>query len=378
MVPPSLSVWTQRLGRAGRSGAPAVVILLVEPSVYKLRKSRGGVGAEDADDEEKDDDEEEKEDGESETEPVDPTYQKKVEEGMRKWIEAIECRRDVADVYFNNPPRTTELVVPCCDICVLKKLADHTVELTSTEADFLALYNRINSREVPVAPANDGETQQGGESSDEDQISRNTNGQATGTKHRRPGSRRKERLEACRNVLMDWRHKTWQNDFKDCVWGPNVLFSDTILTKIANRARIQTLDDIKKEIPEWIWADEYGDAVLKLLEPIDTSWREENDRKKAENKAKRAKVSAEKKAIRDEERLAKAREATVQRRAASTSRPALHQVCPAPNHQNALQPTTTTAYNPVQYYPHPMQYSAAYPVPGYPPLYFIPYHPPNS
>ena len=41
MVPPSLSVWTQRLGRAGRSGEPAVVILLVEPSVYKLRKTTG-------------------------------------------------------------------------------------------------------------------------------------------------------------------------------------------------------------------------------------------------------------------------------------------------------------------------------------------------
>ncbi|KAF8222271.1 P-loop containing nucleoside triphosphate hydrolase protein, partial [Tricholoma matsutake] len=103
MVPPLLSVWMQHLGRAGRSGAPAIVILLVEPSVYKLRKSRGDMGAEDADDEEKDD-EEEKEDGESQTGPVDPMYQKKVEEVMWKWIEAIECRWDVSDAYFNNPP----------------------------------------------------------------------------------------------------------------------------------------------------------------------------------------------------------------------------------------------------------------------------------
>jgi len=58
MVPPSLSVWTQRLGHAGRSGDPAVVILLVEPSVYKLRKSRGAAGPEDLDDEDKDDEDE--------------------------------------------------------------------------------------------------------------------------------------------------------------------------------------------------------------------------------------------------------------------------------------------------------------------------------
>ncbi|KAF8240042.1 P-loop containing nucleoside triphosphate hydrolase protein, partial [Tricholoma matsutake] len=40
MVPPSLSVWTQCLGHAGRSGEPTIVILLIEPSVYKLQKTR--------------------------------------------------------------------------------------------------------------------------------------------------------------------------------------------------------------------------------------------------------------------------------------------------------------------------------------------------
>jgi superfamily II DNA helicase RecQ len=110
MVPPMLSVWTQCLGRAGRSGEPAIVILLVEPSVYKLKKSRGVVGPEDPDGEDKDDEDEDVGDGESDTGPVgsaDLTYQKKVEEGMRKWIEATKCRRIVADTYFNNPPRTT-------------------------------------------------------------------------------------------------------------------------------------------------------------------------------------------------------------------------------------------------------------------------------
>jgi superfamily II DNA helicase RecQ len=100
MVPPSLSVWTQRLGRAGRAGEPAIVILLVEPSVYKLRKSRGVVGPEDPDDEDKDDEDEDVGDGHSDTGLVvsaNPTYQKKVKEEMRKWIEAAECRHVVVD-----------------------------------------------------------------------------------------------------------------------------------------------------------------------------------------------------------------------------------------------------------------------------------------
>ena len=109
MLLPSLSVWMQRLGRAGRSGEPAIVILLVEPSVFKLRKARGAVEPEDPDDEDKDDDEEDKEDGEADTGAgsADPMYLKKVEEAMRKWIEEIVCRRKVSDIHFNNPPRTT-------------------------------------------------------------------------------------------------------------------------------------------------------------------------------------------------------------------------------------------------------------------------------
>ena len=94
---------------------------------------------------------------------------------------------------------------------------------------------------------------------------------------------------------------------------------------------------------------------------------------KAENKAKRAKASAENKAIHDEERLAKAQEAMAQWKATSslTTRPALHQVYPAPNHQNVFQPTL---HHSAPYYPHPTQFTTAYPYP----LVFIPYYPLNS
>jgi len=34
-------------------------------------------------------------------------FRKKVEEGMRQWAEALTCRRDVANGYFNNPPPTS-------------------------------------------------------------------------------------------------------------------------------------------------------------------------------------------------------------------------------------------------------------------------------
>ena len=120
MVPTSLSVWTQRSGRAGRSGNPAIVVLLVEPSVFKLRKVTKKVGEADAQDDGKEEDEEEREDCEADTGQVggaDMRYQKKVEEGMRKWTEAVECRRVVSNAYFKNPPRTIGESIFCnCNV----------------------------------------------------------------------------------------------------------------------------------------------------------------------------------------------------------------------------------------------------------------------
>lgn len=83
MVPRSLTVWLQRAGRAGRrEGVVARAILLVQPSVFQAVAAAGG-SVDDA-----------------------VVYKKQIEEGLRCWIETAGCRRDTADRYFNNPPRT--------------------------------------------------------------------------------------------------------------------------------------------------------------------------------------------------------------------------------------------------------------------------------
>lgn len=96
LVPASLSQWLQRYGRAGRDGQPSVVVLLVQPSVYKKVKDHGKTSGESEGDA----------DGSGETHADgDPmhVFQKDVEEGLREWIMATGCRRDVADKYFGNP-----------------------------------------------------------------------------------------------------------------------------------------------------------------------------------------------------------------------------------------------------------------------------------
>lgn len=63
----------------------------------------------DSEDEEDEDNEDESEDAESEDEePEDDglVYRKVVDATLREWIESQRCRRDVADEYYDNPPRT--------------------------------------------------------------------------------------------------------------------------------------------------------------------------------------------------------------------------------------------------------------------------------
>jgi superfamily II DNA helicase RecQ len=94
MVPASLAIWMQRAGRAGHNILIfARAILLVQPSVFQEISPKAKAGAPEADG---------------------VTFKKAVEEGLREWIEAEGCRREVADEYFNNGAvRNRELLTHC-------------------------------------------------------------------------------------------------------------------------------------------------------------------------------------------------------------------------------------------------------------------------
>src|ERR1700722_11267866 len=109
MVPASLSVLTQRFGRAGRAGQHAIAILLAEPSIFQMKKKPGTaltgeatqettvIKVEALDDDFLNDDQDDFED-------TNIHYRKKIESGMRNWCDALMCRREVSNKYFENPP----------------------------------------------------------------------------------------------------------------------------------------------------------------------------------------------------------------------------------------------------------------------------------
>jgi hypothetical protein len=93
---------------------------------------------------------------------------------------------------------------------------------------------------------------------------------------KRPGPRRAERLQICRKAITEWRSRTWLEKYGDCAWGPNVLLPEAILTQLATRSHISTVEEIKKEFPDWDFADDYGSVVLKLIRDADAIWMEKH------------------------------------------------------------------------------------------------------
>lgn len=139
MVPNSLSIWIQRAGRCGRAGQESNAYLLVQPSVYQLKKKAirkkktrtQQVPPEHAVPERMECDHSTGAAAELEVEADtddeggnDVEFAKKVEEGLRTYIETELCRRKVADQYFNNPKRNHG------EMCSLfAKIRDHSLNV---------------------------------------------------------------------------------------------------------------------------------------------------------------------------------------------------------------------------------------------------------
>lgn len=124
-VPPSLPVWIQRYGRAGRCfDIQARAVMLVEKSMFQRKKPRKGgtapapaepeLGAHSDSDSSSDESDAEVAAGKSVPKKADAAsvdlndgrvWGKNVDPVLREYISTALCRRDIADKHFNNPPR---------------------------------------------------------------------------------------------------------------------------------------------------------------------------------------------------------------------------------------------------------------------------------
>ena len=259
MVPDSLSVWVQRAGRAGRSGAPSAGVLLYESSVVQKVK---GKGVEESDNE--------GDEGPGEQLWEGDDFKKKNVEGcLRSYVLTDQCRRAITDEYFGTPVRDIEgavrftasehtpmghltdgkllaYSVPCCDNCMRRANPErkftHVTELLEFMLPALTIDEPIPQTDLanPSTKAAEG-----------------------------MGPRRTEWRAACCDFLTEWHIERWLENHADEVWGPEILLPDKVLTKLAATASLQTKEDIRSEVEGWWLWDRYSQEVLNGLKAID-------------------------------------------------------------------------------------------------------------
>ncbi|KAJ7456331.1 hypothetical protein B0H11DRAFT_1642783, partial [Mycena galericulata] len=248
-IPPSLAVWTQRAGRAGRfPGLQARAIMLVEKSMFQRKKPRtGGTG---------------KEVPAAEPEvgggaKVDLNdglvWGKKVDPILREYISTETCRRDVADKHFNNPPRRAPTGA-CCDNCV--RMATDDSDDESAES----------SR--PQTPAQTDSAPQSAHSTPSKQA--NANGKRRMAKRGDgPSTRRAEHLQDARAALVSWRTRTFFKRYSTSSFTDVGILPDKILTTLASK-RIRSLDEMAEKLTvPWMFAQRHGEEVIELLREVD-------------------------------------------------------------------------------------------------------------
>jgi hypothetical protein len=81
-----------------------------------------------------------------------------------------------------------------------------------------------------------------------------------------------ERLKHCRAAIVGWRTKCWKDNYAGSAWGPGALMSDSIITKLATRRHITTINTLKQEIPEWDFVEWHGMDVLATIMAADGEW----------------------------------------------------------------------------------------------------------
>ncbi|KAF8446420.1 P-loop containing nucleoside triphosphate hydrolase protein [Boletus edulis BED1] len=236
-VPLSLTVWLQRAGRAGRSShVQARAILLVELSA--LQRASANV-AEIVSNEN------------NEEEEGNVAYRKKVEPALREWVETEDCRRDVADKFFDNPPGRSPPTGQCCDNCTRKVMPP----IPSPPSN------------GPVAPM----TASIDIAEDEPSQHLNASGKRPMGSGAREGTRRAgEHLHCVRQALFQWRANTRKRDYPYCCFTGIALLPDGPLTTIASNRRLKVIDDLRAVLgTSWAFINAYGEEVLALVKKMD-------------------------------------------------------------------------------------------------------------
>ncbi|KAI0640947.1 P-loop containing nucleoside triphosphate hydrolase protein [Trametes meyenii] len=245
-------------------------------------------------------------------------YKKKTEDGMWKWAGTDLCRWVVADTYFKNPPRLRTTTFPCCDNCIRAKVASGENTSSAEEAVLLMIKQVAGGGDVGEQGC---DTDTEDEEEDRTQATQCTavtevsasviivddsnllNDEKTNPSVKLFASRRGQHLADCRARLYRWRMECWKEKYTYCAFDHTILLPDIFLTRLAAQGRLQTVEDLKRCMPGWAFAEVHGAEVLYVLSVIDIRYRLEGEAKKKLAQDTRAKRILEKQGAQEERRV---------------------------------------------------------------------------
>jgi len=155
-----------------------------------------------------------------------------------------------------NAPDIVPSAFPCCDNCIQRRRAIPDAILTDAETKVLSLIDRIQAGSFPIPDASQEVIDVGANS---------------------PMRRRGERFKVCREALAQWRDRTWHRDYGLCAWGPNALLPEEVITKLASSLSLSSLEDVKREVPDWDFAEDYGAVVIDAINKADELWKQNHE-----------------------------------------------------------------------------------------------------
>ena len=105
---------------------------------------------------------------------------------------------------------------------------------------------------------------------------------------------REAHLQGARELLEAWRLETWMKLYRRCPWGIQALLPDTILTALALKARLRTLENLISVGCSPTHVQKHGAEIIDILKDYDNLFKSTKDdeikaraeRKKQETAAK--------------------------------------------------------------------------------------------
>ena len=82
-----------------------------------------------------------------------------------------------------------------------------------------------------------------------------------------------QHLQDARNALLSWRHHAALHDFPHACFTSAVLLPDPILSALASKRSLTTIDNLQTGLPcPWVFAEKYGEEVLAVVKQLDEDY----------------------------------------------------------------------------------------------------------